>query len=173
MKKHLVLIGLPGSGKSTVGKMVAERLHANYVDIDTILIRKEGKPITMIFAEKGEQAFREMERKEVEAALAYEPAAVIVPGGGWAAQPGQLAAARAHGYFVYLKARAEIAAGRAEPSGTRPVLMGGDPVDQMRTLFKERDSYYAKADATVLTEAKPAEKVADEVVRLAQMSAGW
>lgn len=172
MKKHIVLVGLPGAGKSTVGKMVAERLQAGFVDIDSVLVRKEGKPITMIFAEKGEQAFREMERKEVETALGNEPA-VIVPGGGWAAQPGQLDGARASGYFVYLKARAEIAAGRAEPSGTRPVLMGGDPVDQMRTLFKERDSYYAKADATVLTEAKPAEKVAEEIVRLAQMSAGW
>jgi shikimate kinase len=173
MKKHLVLIGLPGAGKSTVGKLVAERLHTAYVDIDSILMRKEGKPITMIFAEKGEPAFREMERKEVEAALEHEPAAVIVPGGGWAAQPGQLDGARARGYFVYLKARAEVAAGRAVPSGTRPVLSGDDPVDQMRSLFKERDPYYAKADATVLTEAKPAEKVADEVVRLAQTSAGW
>jgi shikimate kinase len=173
VKKHIVLVGLPGSGKSTVGKMVANRLQAAFVDIDSLLVRKEGKPITMIFAEKGEQAFREMERKEVEAALANEPAAVVVPGGGWAAQPGQLDGARASGYFVYLKARAEVAAGRAEPSGTRPVLMGGDPVDQMRTLFKERDSYYAKADATVQTEAKPAEKVADEIVRLAQTSAGW
>jgi shikimate kinase len=152
--------------------MVADRLQAGFVDIDSILVRKEGKPITMIFAENGEQAFREMERKEVEAALANEPA-VIVPGGGWAAQPGQLDGAKARGYFVYLKARAEVAAGRAEPSGTRPVLMGGDPVDQMRTLLKERDPYYARADATVLTEAKPAEKVADEIVRLAQMSAGW
>ena len=172
MKRHIVLVGLPGAGKSTVGRIVADRLQAGFVDIDSILVRKEGKPITMIFAEKGEQAFREMERKEVEAALANEPA-VIVPGGGWAAQPGQLDGAKARGYFVYLQARAEVAAGRAEPSGTRPVLMGGDPVDQMRTLLKERDSYYAKADATVLTEVKPAEKVADEIVRLAQMSAGW
>jgi shikimate kinase len=172
MKKHIVLVGLPGAGKSTVGRMVAERLHTGFVDIDSVLVRKEGKPITMIFAEKGEPAFREMERKEVETALANEPA-VIVPGGGWAAQPGQLDGAKSRGYFVYLKARAEVAAGRAEPSGTRPVLMGGDPVDQMRTLYNERDSYYAKANATVLTEAKPAEKVADEIVRLAQTSAGW
>src|SRR4051812_46587224 len=138
MKKHIVLIGLPGAGKSTVGRMVAERLQAGFVDIDTILIRKEGKPITLIFAEKGEPAFREMERKEVEAALANEPA-VIAPGGGWAAQPGALEDAKSRGYFVYLKARAEVAAGRAEPSGTRPVLMGDDPVARMHELLKARD----------------------------------
>ena len=172
MKRHIVLIGLPGAGKTTVGRMVAERLHAGFVDIDNVLIRKEGKPIAMIFAEKGEQAFRDMERKEVDAALANEPA-VIAPGGGWAAQPGALDGARSRGYFVYLKSRAEVAAGRAEPSGTRPVLMGDDPLARMRELFTARDPFYAKADATVLTEAKSAEKVADEVSKLAQTGAGW
>lgn len=172
MKKHIVLIGLPGAGKSTVGKMVAERLHTGFVDIDNVLIRKEGKPISMIFAEKGEPAFREMERREVDTALSHEPA-VVAPGGGWAAQPGNLDGAKPRGYFVYLKARAEVAASRAEPSGTRPVLMGDDPVARMRELFKTRDPFYAKADATVQTEAKSAENVAAEVVKLAQMSAGW
>ena len=172
MKRHIVLIGLPGAGKSTVGRMVADKLHAGFVDIDTILIRKEGKPISMIFAEKGEPVFREMERKEVEAALANQPT-VIAPGGGWAAQPGALDAARSRGYVVYLKARAEEAAGRAADSGTRPVLMSDDPVARMRDLFTTRDPFYARADATVLIEAKPAEKVAEEVVRLAQTGAGW
>ncbi len=172
MKRHIVLIGLPGAGKSTVGRMVAERLHAGFVDIDNLLIRKEGKPIAMIFAEKGEQAFREMERKEVEAALGNEPA-VIAPGGGWAAQPGALDGARSRGYFVYLKSRAEVAAGRAEPSGTRPVLMGDDPLARMKELYTARDPFYAKADATVLTEAKSAENVAAEVAKLAQTGAGW
>ena len=172
MKRHIVLIGLPGAGKSTVGRMVADKLHAAFVDIDTILIRKEGKPISMIFAEKGEPVFREMERKEVEAALANEPA-VIAPGGGWAAQPGALENAKSRGYLVYLKARAEVAAGRAEPSGTRAVLMGDDPLARMRELYTARDPFYAKADATVLTEAKSAENVAAEIVKLAQTGAGW
>ena len=111
--------------------------------------------------------------KACSPALAHEPA-VIVPGGGWAAQPGQLDAARSRGYFVYLKARPEIASRRAEEAaGTRPVIMGEDPVVQMRTLFNERDPYYAKADVTVQTEAKSAEKVAEEIIRLAQTSAGW
>jgi shikimate kinase len=172
VKKHLVLIGLPGAGKSTVGRLVAERLQTTFIDIDSILMRKEGKPIVLIFAEKGEPAFRDMERKEVEGALAGEPA-VIVPGGGWAAQPGALDAARSQAYVVYLKARAEIAAARAAPSGTRPVLMGDDPVTQMRELFTTREPFYTTADATVLTEAKTPEQVTAEVVRLAQISAGW
>jgi shikimate kinase len=172
VKKHVILIGLPGSGKTTVGRLVAERLHAGFVDIDTILIRKEGKPIAMVFAEKGEAAFREMERKEMEAALTHEPA-IIAPGGGWAAQPGALEAAKAAGYVVYLVARPETATARAVPSGTRPVLMGGDSDAQMQELLKAREPFYQQAHTTVHTEGRNAEQVAADVVRLAQTSAGW
>src|SRR5207244_6787112 len=76
VKRHIVLIGLPGSGKSAVGRLAAEQLHAGFVDIDAIVERREGRPITLIFAEEGEAAFREMERKEMETALASEPAVI-------------------------------------------------------------------------------------------------
>src|SRR5205814_781542 len=84
-----------------LGLRVAEQLRAGFVDIDLILARREGKPITLIFAEKGEAAFREMERKEMDAALATEPA-VIAPGGGWAAQPGAIETAQPRALVVYL-----------------------------------------------------------------------
>jgi shikimate kinase len=172
MRKHVVLIGLPGSGKTTVGRLVAERLGAGFVDIDTILVRREGKPVAMIFAEQGETVFREMERKEIESALA-QPAAVIAPGGGWAAQPGVIAGAKPHALVVYLRTRAETAAQRAVPEGTRPLLIGEDPVARMRQLHKEREPFYCEAHAQIDTDHRAPPEVVREVVRLAQTSAGW
>jgi len=172
VKRHVLLIGLPGSGKSAVGRLVADKLQAGFVDIDAIVERREGRPITMIFAEKGEAAFREMERKEVETALAGEPA-VIAPGGGWAAQPGAIDAAKPHALVIYLHARPETATQRAAPEGTRPALSGEDPVARMRLLQKEREPFYRSAHAQVETDRKSPPQVATEVVRLAQSSAGW
>jgi shikimate kinase len=167
-----VLVGLPGSGKTTVGQLVAQRLQAGFVDIDAILTRREGKPITLIFAEKGESAFRDMERKEMDTALS-NVATVIAPGGGWGAQPGALAGAKPRALVIYLRTRPETAAQRAAPEGTRPMLIGEDPVTRMRQLHKERDAQYGEAHAAVDTDRRTAQQVAAEVVRLAQSSAGW
>jgi shikimate kinase len=173
VKRHVVLVGLPGSGKSTVGGLVAERLQATFVDIDALLVRRESKPITMIFAEKGEAAFRTLERQEMETTLTHDPA-IIASGGGWAAQPGAIAAAKTRALVIYLHTRPDTAARRAGSEGTRPLLMGGeDPTERMRQLLKERDASYALAHEKLDTDRKTAAQVAEDVVRLAQTKAGW
>jgi shikimate kinase len=126
----------------------------------------------MIFAEKGEVAFRELERRETDAVLANEPA-IITPGGGWAAQAGALESAKPRAFVVYLKTRPDTAASRVAPEGTRPMLMGENPVARMRTLLTERGGFYEKAHAQVDADRKSAAQVAAEVVRLAQTRAGW
>ena len=172
MPRHVVLVGLPGSGKSTVGKLVAEALGTKVIDIDGLLERSMGMPIVQIFGMVGESKFREMERDAVKAAQGGDPC-VIVPGGGWAAQPGQLEEARQTSLVVYLKCQAATATKRSDKGEARPLLAGPDPGQRMRTLLEDRESFYLKADCQVNTESVPAEAVAAEVMTLARQHAGW
>lgn len=171
-RRHVILIGLPGAGKTTVGKMVAERLKGQFVDVDAIITRKTQMPVTRFFAEFGEQRFRAVEREAVTEALGGEPA-ILVPGGGWAAQPANLAEVGAAAFVVYLKCMATTAAKRVQGGETRPVMAGDDPYARMRVLLQEREPFYAQADAEVKTDMRTAPQVADEVVKLARERAGW
>jgi shikimate kinase len=173
MPKHLVLVGLPGSGKSTVGRLVAEQLSAPLIDIDGLLVREMGMPVAQIFGMLGEVRFREMERDAVNAAQGGAPG-VIVPGGGWAAQAGQLEAVKPASLVIYLRCQPHTAAQRSEQGEVRPLLAGGaDPVQRMRALLQEREPFYLAADHQVQAETAPAEGVAGEVVELARRHAGW
>lgn len=173
MPRHIILVGLPGSGKSTVGKLVAEALKAPLIDVDGLLVREMGMPVSQIFGMVGETKFREMERDAVRAAQGGAPG-VIVPGGGWAAQPGQLAEAIPTSLVFYLKCLPQTASKRAAQTEARPVLAGGDdPAQRMRTLLEEREPFYKKAHHQVDTEHHPAEAIAREVVGLARHHGGW
>ena len=172
MPRHIVLVGLPGSGKSTVGRMVAESLPAPLIDIDGLLVREMGMPVSQIFGMVGEARFREMERDAVNAAQGGGPG-VIVPGGGWAGQPGQLEAAKSLSLVVYLRCLPGTAAKRSQQGEVRPVLAGVDPVQRMRVLLEEREVFYLLAHHQVQTEHSPPEAVAAEVMGLARQHGGW
>jgi shikimate kinase len=172
MKRHILLVGLPGSGKTTIGRMVAERLGTGFIDTDTVIVRKMQMPIVRIFAIHGEGKFREVEKEIMDQALSG-PLSVLAPGGGWAVQPGQLEAARQSCFVIYLRTMAMTASKRADSDNTRPILAGEDPAEQMRKLLKERDPFYSMADAEIKNDVKTAEMAADEVVALAKEKAGW
>jgi shikimate kinase len=172
MPRHLVLVGLPGSGKSTVGQLAAEALGAPLFDIDMLLVRQMGRPVAQIFGMLGESVFRQMERDAVIAAGAGPPS-VIVPGGGWAAQPGQLEAARAGALVIYLKCAPGTAAKRTEQGEVRPLLAGVDPVQRMQALHQAREPYYLLADYVVEVGSRPPGDVSSDVVELARKHAGW
>lgn len=172
MPRHVLLVGLPGSGKSTIGELAAGSLGAPLFDIDSLLVRQMGRPVAQIFGMMGEATFRQMERDAVTAASAGPPA-VIVPGGGWAAQPGQLEAVKPSALILYLKCAPATAVKRTEGGDARPLLAGVDPVHRMRTLLEAREPWYRLADYVVEAGTKSAEGVAGDVVQLARQHGGW
>ncbi|HEX6643773.1 MAG TPA: shikimate kinase [Gemmatimonadales bacterium] len=169
--RHLVLVGLPGAGKTLVGAQAAELLATTVADIDAILVRRMGMPVERMFGELGEPRFRELEREAVAAALAGPPS-LIVPGGGWAAQPGAIESARPGAFLIYVKVPPAVAAARASESELRPLLAGGSPLERMRALLREREPSYLKADAEVANEGPPSETAA-AIAAMARRYAGW
>ncbi|MBK8002749.1 MAG: shikimate kinase [Gemmatimonadetes bacterium] len=172
MKRSIVLIGLPGAGKTTVAKLVAQELGAPFVDIDALIVRRMQKPIAQIFAEDGEQKFRQLEAEAMKTALAGAPS-IMSPGGGWAARPGNLDAALEQAFVIYLKVQAITAAKRAGGASGRPLLDGQDPAVRMRQLLAEREPFYARAHSEIKADIKSAAQVAKDVVQLARERAGW
>lgn len=170
--RHVILVGLPGSGKTTVGRLVAAALGTAFHDVDPIIEAEAGLTVHQIFADKGEDVFRSVEARTVTRLLAG-PAAIIAPGGGWAAQPGNLDAAVTAGAFViYLHSSPEDAARRTEGDSVRPLLVGGNRLALLRELLEARESYYRQSEATVLTDGRSVAEVAREVAELARAGAG-
>lgn len=155
-----------------MGPLVAEALAARFVDLDALIAEATGKSIPQIFADTGEPGFRSLERDEMRRVLAGEPC-VVAAGGGWASQVGNLDAARARAFTVYLRVAVEVAAGRAAPTpDSRPLLAGGAVAPRIAELLAAREPFYARCDATVEAGEDPA-KVADQVANLARSMGGW
>jgi shikimate kinase len=163
-KPHVVLVGLPGAGKSTVGAMVAAKLGRTFLDFDTEIERRQGKPITQIFGELGEAGFRELERKLTED-LKAQGNMVLAPGGGWVGDPAVVALLRPPAILFYLRVRPETALKRlGGTAGGRPLLNRPDPLGEMTKLFEQRRAAYQAADHEIGTELMTAQQVTDQIV---------
>ena len=159
-KPHFVLVGLPGSGKSTVGTLLARQLNRQFLDFDAEIARREGMSIAEIFAQRGEPAFRELERK-LTRECAEVGNMVLSPGGGWVTQPDVVALLRPPAMMIYLRVSAATALKRMGASASgRPLLVRPNPSGELGRLLETRRSAYESADLVVDVERLDAQGVA-------------
>jgi shikimate kinase len=171
-RRHIILVGLPGSGKTTVGRLVATSLGAPFVDLDDAIQGRAGKSVARLFAEEGEGAFRALEA-ELGGAVLRGPPSVVAPGGGFFVGDVTRAMARGSGLVVYLETDPAVAAARLGGAAGRPLLEGGRTGARVAALLAERAPLYRQSECTVATDGRSAADVAVAVVSLARDRAGW
>jgi shikimate kinase len=158
----VVLIGFMGSGKSSVGRELARRFGAPFVDVDERIESAAGCPIRDLFAREGEPAFREREKVALREVLSVK-GCVIATGGGAFADEENRVLLRSYSPVVYLEAVAETLIERLAGDPGRPLLRGGDREEVVRELLSRRVPGYRTADVTVRTDGRTVEEVAVQV----------
>ncbi len=163
----IVLTGFMGTGKSTVGRIVAERLGVPFVDTDAEIEREHGR-IADIFAELGEARFRQLEREMVDELVARNERLVIATGGGMLVDPANAAKLAATGSIYTLTAEPDEIVRRVEAAGAaeRPLLDGPDASGRVRQLLADRAEVYAQFPQ-IATGGRRPEAIADEIIAVA------
>lgn len=172
MRRHVILVGLPGSGKTSAGRIAAETLGTAFTDIDRVIETEAGLTIAELFRAEGETVFRAREHVAVARALAEAPH-LIAPGGGWAAEAGNLDPVEPDAFVVYLVVDPAIAASRLAGDHSRPLLATPDPAATIRDLLAKREPYYQRAAIEINAAVGPAAEIAAAVVAAARRWAGW
>jgi shikimate kinase len=162
---HLILVGLPGVGKTTIGRRAAKALGRPFVDFDAEIERREGIPVREIFREWGEEYFRALEFG-LTRELSTTGGMVLSPGGGWITQPASVELLRSAGRIIYLRASPEAVAKRLRRVETRPLLAGRDPLVALRELYVKRRALYETADTVLETERLSRHQLIAKVVEL-------
>lgn len=162
-RRAIVLVGLMGAGKTTVGRRLAHRLGLDFVDADAEIEKAAGESIPEIFKLRGEKVFREGERRVISRLLDDGPQ-VLATGGGAFMDPETRAEIMDKGISVWLKADIDVLMKRVSKRGNRPLLRTADPRATMEKLMGERYPVYAGADIKVESREGPHEVVVDAIV---------
>lgn len=166
--RHIFLTGFMGAGKSKVGAVLSERLGRSFVDTDALVEEASGKPISDIFREAGEEAFRRLEHDAIRRASEMPPA-VIALGGGAATREENWVVIRRSGVSVYLRASPETVFLRVSRKGHRPLLAGLNDEERLakiRAMLAARESFYRRADLVVESrEDRTPEQTAEQVIQ--------
>ena len=170
---HLVLVGLMGAGKTTVGERCAHLLDRPFLDTDDVVEATAHATVAEIFEQFGEAHFRELERQAVADVVASPAPLVIACGGGAVTDAGSRARLRAAGVVVWLQAPTAVLQARVGTTGSRPLLREGAAPALERLAAQREAMYEGVAHATVDTDGRTVDDVADAVLAAARGSDRW
>lgn len=160
----MTVVGLMGSGKSTIGKLLASRLSLSFVDLDEMIVQAQGKSIPQIFEQDGEAVFRALESQALEEALKFQDS-VIATGGGVILSEHNRERMKDAGQVIWLDASPKTLAARITGDSNRPLLHDVDPLEKMIALTSERNPLYEqvadlKIDTSILSDKEAVDKIA-------------
>lgn len=162
--RTIVLVGLMGAGKTTVGRRLAKRLGLDFVDADEAIEEAAGMSVADYFDHYGEPAFREGERKVIRRLLIDQKRCVLATGGGAFMDPETRAVIRDQGLSVWLRADLDLLVKRTSKRNTRPLLRQGNPREILKKLMDDRYPVYAEADLTIDTADVPHDDVVEAII---------
>jgi len=165
--RPLILTGFMGSGKSSVGRVLAERLDCPFVDLDAEIVAAVGRSINDIFAHDGEQAFRSLESACLERVLG-DGRSVIATGGGVVMADHNRSCMRNRGIVVNLVVSLPQVLKRLHGAADRPLFAGSNAPNSVKLLMDGREQFYADADIRIDTDGKSVEDVAAEILRFVE-----
>lgn len=162
---NLYLVGFMGTGKTTIGRAVAQRLGFRLLDTDHEIERLQGRTIPEIFESEGEPAFRALERNLIEQGHP-DRGCVVACGGGLVVQPGMLETLQRRGVIFCLHASLETILRRTQGNRHRPLLnVEEDPLERIRTLYAAREPLYKRAGTVILTDGRPTSDIIAHLLR--------
>lgn len=171
MNDNIILVGFMGTGKTTVGKILAQQLNKKFVDMDAVLEERAGKAISLIFSEDGEPCFRNMERSLVQE-LAGMKNQVIAAGGGIVINPDNITDFNRTGRLICLLASENEIMRRVAVSDDRPLLEKGDKLQNIRNLMEKRRSLYESIPDRVNTTGLAPREVAEVIMLMLNAEGG-